>query len=230
MPSAEPVVHDSKQHGHGMSSNPVIRSIHLIRHGETNWNKEKRAQGQMESVLTTDGLRQAENLKLRLQDIPISEVYCSSSVRTRQTADVLFGGAESDSDRLPVLYCDRLKEIHMGPWEGQLYSELQVKYPEQFHAFWHEPENFRLEGAETYEQVQQRAIARLNSILATSSARDIAIVSHGVLIKTLLCDAEQRPLAQLWHPPAMHNCARSVIDIYADGSKRISVYSDQPYQ
>lgn len=212
-----------------MSNNPVVRRIHLIRHGETNWNKEKRAQGQQESVLTPDGMLQARELSKRLKLIPITEVYCSSSVRTRQTADILFGDPLPDGRRIPLVFCEQLREIRMGPWEGQLYSDLRAKDPDQFHAFWHEPEKFRLEGAETYEDVQTRALKRLNEILAFSTAEDIAIVSHGVLIKTILCEAEQRPLAQLWLAPAMHNCARSVIDIHADGSKRISVYSDQPY-
>lgn len=212
-----------------MSNNPVIRRVHLIRHGETNWNKEKRAQGQQESVLTQEGMLQAQELRTRLQLIPITEVYCSSSIRTRQTADILFGNHLADGKTIPIAYCDRLREIRMGPWEGQLYADLREKDAQQFHAFWHQPENFRLDGAETYEDVQKRAVQRLTEILAQSNAEEIAIVSHGVLIKTLLCDTEQRPLAQLWQAPAMHNCARSVIDIHADGSKRISLYSDQPY-
>jgi probable phosphoglycerate mutase len=117
----------------------------------------------------------------------------------------------------------------MGPWEGYLYAEIRQQDPGQFHAFWHQPEKFSLAGAETYRDVQKRAVQRLNDILKCSSAKEIAIVSHGVLIKTILCDTEQRSLAQLWDAPAMHNCARSVINIYADGSKRISIYSDQPY-
>jgi probable phosphoglycerate mutase len=212
-----------------MISNPIIRKVHLIRHGETNWNKDKRAQGQQESVLTPEGLLQAQDLKSRLQDIPITEVYCSSSVRTRQTAQVLFGECAIGDQTIPVFYCDQLREIYMGPWEGHLYSDLRQKDPGQFHAFWHQPEKFALAGAETYQDVQKRAVRRLDDILEHSSAKEIALVSHGVLIKTILCDTEQRPLAQLWEAPAMHNCARSVIDIYADGSKRISIYSDHPY-
>lgn len=212
-----------------MSNNPVIRRIHLIRHGETNWNKEKRAQGQQDSVLTEDGVKQAQALKARLQTIPISEVYCSSSTRTRQTADILFSRPDTDEHQIPVVYCDLLREIHMGPWEGQLYTDLRARDPEQFHAFWNQPDLFAIPGAETYADVQKRALSRLDAILRDSSAEDIAIVSHGVLIKTLLCDTEQRPLAQLWQAPAMHNCALSEISIHADGSRRITVYSDQPY-
>lgn len=206
------------------SSHPVQR-IHLIRHGETNWNKEKRAQGQMESVLTEEGVAQAKALRSTLKNSGISRVYCSSSVRTRQTADILFGDLS-----VPIIFSDHLREIHMGSWEGRLYSELQATHPEQFYAFWNQPDAFILPGAETFEDVQRRALWQLNSIIAENSDEEIAIVSHGVLIKTLLCDTENRALSQLWQAPAMHNCARSIIDVHKDGSRHISMYSDQPYQ
>ena len=51
----------------------------------------------------------------------------------------------------------------------------------------------------------------LKQILSDDSAQEVAIVSHGVLIKSLLCYLENRPLAQLWEPPIMHNCAHSII-------------------
>lgn len=207
-----------------MTERHIQRRIHLIRHGETNWNREKRAQGQQESVLTQDGREQAALLRLSLADTQFESIYCSSSVRTRETAEIVF--AETG---LPVHYCEQLREIHMGPWEGQLYTDIRQRDPELFHAFWHEPDRFQLAGAETYADVQRRALQKLQWILANDPARELAIVSHGVLIKTLLCDAEQRPLSKLWEPPAMHNCARSIIDIYSDGSRRISVYADQIY-
>jgi phosphoserine phosphatase len=208
-----------------MTDQRILRRVHLIRHGETNWNREKRAQGQQESVLTDDGKQQAAQLRTRLADTVFGSVYCSSSLRTRETADILFG----DSG-LPVHYCDQLREIRMGPWEGRLYTDIRQSDPEQFHAFWHQPDQFQLPGAETYADVQHRARQKLNWILANDDASELAIVSHGVLIKTLLCDTEQRPLSRLWEAPAMPNCARSIIDIYSDGSRRISVYADQDYQ
>lgn len=209
-----------------MRTLPVVQRIHLIRHGETNWNKEKRAQGQMESVLTGEGIAQAHTLRTRMNDSGISRVYCSSSVRARQTAQILFEDFPE-----PVIFCDQLREISMGPWEGKLYADIQQADPASFFAFWNKPDAFNLAGAETFADVQNRALHRLSLILAESNDyEDIALVSHGVLIKTLLCDVERRSLDKLWEAPAMHNCARSVINIYADGSRRISVYSDQPYE
>lgn len=201
-----------------------LRRIHLIRHGETNWNRERRAQGQQESVLTERGIAQAHTLARALGSVPVDEVYSSSSVRARQTTEILFG-----ERTVPIEYCDLLREIHMGGWEGRLYADLEAEDPAQFRAFWHEPHRFLLSGAETFETVQQRALSRLDDILSRSTAQQIAIVSHGVWIKTLLCHAEKRPLKKLWQPPAMHNCAHSIIDIHADGSRHISLYANQPY-
>jgi probable phosphoglycerate mutase len=202
----------------------ATRHVHLIRHGETNWNKEGRAQGQQESVLTEAGKAQAAALAAMLADSEILEVYCSSSVRTRETAAIAFA-----ERKLPIVHCDQLREIHMGEWEGRLYDELRQQYPDQFDAFWNRPHNFMLDGAETFEQVQCRAVARLNSILAESKASSIAIVSHGLLIKTVLSFIEKRPLARVWDAPAMHNCALSTIEVHADGNQRITLYANQPY-
>jgi probable phosphoglycerate mutase len=202
----------------------TARKVHLIRHGETNWNRERRAQGQQESVLTETGRTQAQALTKTLRDLDIQEVFCSSSVRTRETAAIAFAERQ-----LPTTYCDLLREIHMGPWEGRLYDELRHDYPEQHHAFWNKPDDFMLEGAETFAQVQGRAIARLNRIIGESQSGNIAIVSHGLLIKTILSYVEQRPLARVWEPPAMHNCALSTIEIHEDGNQRITLYANQPY-
>ncbi len=201
-----------------------LRRIHLIRHGETNWNRERRAQGQQESVLTETGRAQAQALAATLKDLDIHEVYCSSSVRTRETAAIAFAEHE-----LPITYCDLLREIHMGPWEGRLYDELRYDYPEQYDAFWNKPDIFAVAGAETIAQVQHRAMTRVKRILDESTSGNIAIVSHGLLIKTILSFVEQRPLARVWEPPAMHNCALSTIEIHEDGNQRITLYANQPY-
>lgn len=180
--------------------------IHLIRHGETNWNKEKRVQGHSESTLTRLGQQQAKELAATLQQYPITKVYCSSSIRTRQTSDLLFADRVVDSH-----FDDNLREIFLGPWEGKLQSEIRTLFPQQFEHFWHAPHKFAQAGAESFEDVQQRGLTMLKKILSEQREQEIAIVSHGVLIKSLLCHLENRPIAQLWEPPIMHNCSHSII-------------------
>ena len=191
--------------------------IHLIRHGQTNWNKEKRVQGHSESTLTTEGQQQAAALAPTLAAYNIAKVYCSPSVRTRETAAILF--AETSAQ---IEYCDALREIFLGPWEGLLQSEIRTLYPENFSHFWEAPESFNQEGAELFAAVQQRGLMQLKQILSAHTTEDVAIVSHGVLIKSILCALEGRSLAQLWEPPIMHNCAHSIVTCEsADATPRI---------
>tara|TARA_R110002167_G_scaffold144413_3_gene334593 strand:- start:4233 stop:4838 length:606 start_codon:yes stop_codon:yes gene_type:complete len=180
--------------------------VHLIRHGQTNWNKEKRVQGHAESTLTLEGKQQAAALAPALKAYNIAKVYCSSSVRTRETAAILFA-----EPSLPIEYCDELREIFLGPWEGLLQSEIRELYPEDFAHFWNAPERFKQEGAELFDAVQQRGLMQLKRILSAHATEDVAIVSHGVLIKSILCALEGRPMAKLWEPPIMHNCAHSIV-------------------
>lgn len=197
----------------------ATRRLHLIRHGQTDWNRDKRVQGHAESELTGLGRQQAARLAPVLAREPITAVYCSSSVRTRQTGEIVF----RDSG-LSLSPCDRLREIHLGPWEGLLQAEVRETWPDQFECFWQHPDRFSLEGAETFEQVQQRALKRIEELLALPD-RHIAVVSHGVWIKTLLCAIEDRHLGQLWEPPVMHNCAHSIVEIHDSGSMRIVQYA-----
>lgn len=187
--------------------------IHLIRHGQTHWNKERRVQGQTESTLSEEGREQAAALRPVLNRFTIDKVYCSTSIRTRETAAILF----ADRD-IATEYRDSLREILLGPWEGFLQTEVKEKYPESFNEFWHFPHRFTLAGAETFEQVQQRGMQELQRVVDESAGQDVAIISHGVLIKSILCQLEGRPLDRLWEPPVMHNCSHSIIAVDKDRS------------
>ena len=68
--------------------------LHLIRHGQTNWNEERRAQGQSDSKLTKIGKEQAIALGKKIKQIKFDKIFCSSSLRTRQTAKLAFPKAE----------------------------------------------------------------------------------------------------------------------------------------
>ena len=196
--------------------------LHLFRHGQTNWNQERRVQGQSESHLTELGIQQAKELSKRIRHLKFDQVYCSSSVRTRQTADHAF----ADSD-VPIEYLDSLREIDLGPWEGHLYDDIAVRDPDSFKHFWEQPHLFDVEGAETFYQLQQRAVGAVSAMLNKFDRRTVAIVSHGALIKSLLCHYRQRPISELWAPPNMHHCAHSIVDLEPNGSAYIVQYADQ---
>ena len=103
--------------------------------------------------------------------------------------------------------------------------------------FWEQPHLFQVNGAESFFELQQRAIDAVAEIEATHRAistkdRKVAIVSHGALIKSYLCHIEGRSMDQLWAPPRMHNCAHSIVAFSSDdatASPTILQYADQPF-
>ena len=194
--------------------------LHLIRHGQTDWNAIRRVQGQADSRLNELGQQQARELAAQLASYPLQHVYCSSSLRTRQTAELLFA-----QRRLPISFHDGLREIFLGPWEGRLYTEIEQVEPEQFDNFFNAPHKFQLAGAENYQDLQQRAVIELRKIMTQHRDEDIAIVSHGALLKSLLTHLESKPLAQLWDPPLLPNCSHSIVEIANDVTARIIKYA-----
>ena len=196
--------------------------IHLIRHGETDWNKERRVQGQSESQLTELGIQQAQQLGRRIDHLDFDKIYCSSSLRTRQTAEHAFPDTNTE-----IAYLDELREIFLGHWEGHLYEDLAKREPDSHRHFWEQPHLFDVEGAETFYQLQERAVGAVRKMLKQFVRRKVAIVSHGALIKSLLCHFQQRPMSELWALPKMHNCAHSIVELNADGSGHIILYADQ---
>ena len=198
--------------------------LHLIRHGQTDWNEKRRVQGQSDSRLTQLGEEQAVELGQRIQLVEFDKAFCSSSLRTRQTAANLF-----PDSRVEIEYLDNLREIFLGPWEGALYNEIEEQEPDSFRHFWEEPHLFDVEGAESFYELQNRAVAVVEKIAELHLDQQIAVVSHGALIKTILCHVENLPMSALWNPPRMHNCAHSIIRFSADGSQEIVQYADVAY-
>lgn len=200
--------------------------LHLFRHGQTNWNAERRAQGQSESTLTEAGRQQARELGQRISDIKFDQLYCSSSLRTRETAELAFSHRPELHSR--AFYLDNLREIHLGPWEGQLYDDIQAQDPDSFVHFWEAPHLFAVLGAESFDQLQARAMSTISELAERHAGQRVALVSHGALIKAALCQIIARPLSELWAPPQMHNCAHSIVD-FSDPARPMALQiADQP--
>jgi len=195
--------------------------IHLIRHGQTDWNATRRVQGQSESVLTPLGKQQAAALGREISRHNIDRAYCSSSVRARETAEQLFKYCN-----IQVEYLDDLREIHLGPWEGRLYDEIEVASPEDYNHFWQQPHLFSVDGAETFLELQQRGMKVLTDICKHTQQMEVAIVSHGALIKSILCHYEGKHLSRLWDPPRLQNCAHNILQLDNQANGKIIQYAE----
>jgi probable phosphoglycerate mutase len=151
--------------------------IYLCRHGQTEWNRAHRLQGQMESDLTPLGRAQAGAMGDLLYDLVPRDadqpwrIVASPLRRARDTAGII--GAKLG---LPVEFDDRLMELTIGDWEGRLRSELAREHPQAFASReWF----FAAPGGETYDQVMAR-VSEWLSEQAAEPERRLIVVSHGI--------------------------------------------------
>jgi probable phosphoglycerate mutase len=167
--------------------------IYVARHGETNWNREGRYQGQRESQLTDLGIIQAGFLAAGLaKEAPIRRVIASPLARCVETARPIaevFGVAlETDPE---------LIEIAHGTWEGRLRAEIERDDPETMRAWRETPERVHFEGGESLAEVDHRWRSFMRRL---GDADRTVIVTHDVIVRLAILAATGRGLAQLWEP------------------------------
>ena len=145
-------------------------TVYLVRHGQTDWNKEGRIQGGTDNALNSTGREQAAAMGRLLADVKIDTVYSSSHQRARQTAAVLEG-------RAPVVAMDELRERFFGKFEGANDKDAAIVADWNKRRFtWADD----MEGGETLESQTRRANAALKTIRERHKDGDtVVIVGHG---------------------------------------------------
>lgn len=163
----------------------------LIRHGETDWNVEARIQGLSDVPLNTRGERQAALLAEALQREPVAAVYASPLQRARKTAD-----AVATRLGLPVHTHAGLMELDQGIFEGMLLHEVATHPTGVLQAWEAGDVGIVIPGGESLEMLQQRAWAAVQAIRqAVPRDATVAVVSHNLTAKAILCAALDLPLA-----------------------------------
>lgn len=191
-------------------------TLHLVRHGQTDFNAEGRVQGQFDSRLDEVGKQQAQFLQMPISMIGITAAYTSSNLRAVETAEILTEGLQ-----LPLHRTDELREIFMGPWQQRLWSEVAEENQEQFANFMTSPDRFSLEGAESFVELRERGVRAIESIIATESEGEVLVVSHGAILKAIVSHYANVDLARMWEDPSLKNCSHSTMLCDAQGKREI---------
>lgn len=154
--------------------------ILAIRHGETDWNRVSRIQGQTDIALNDQGRWQAQRLGLALGSEPLAAVYSSDLGRALQTAQHL-----AEPHGLVVQTDPALRERCFGAYEGMTWSELEAAEPEAIRRWRQRDPAFAPPGGETLVQLQQRVVAALSRVAALHPGQLIAVVTHGGVLDSL---------------------------------------------
>lgn len=197
-----------------------MTKLYLTRHGETEWNRERRFQGQLDSKLTDLGLEQAAWLGESLAYEDFDVIISSSSSRAFDTASIING----ERNRT-IIKNDNLKEIHMGDWQGKLHDDIAQLYPEQEYNFWNRPDLHESETGESISQFYDRVTSEIEKIIDRYKDKKILVVAHGLVVKVLMGYFEDRELKDIMKGKRIEQTSLSIVEIN-EGTPSILAYAD----
>ena len=184
----------------------------LVRHGETDWNKAGRFQGQIDIPLNENGRRQAAAARDFLKNIPIDRAWSSTLSRPTETAQIIL---EAHPD-VPLTQIDGLVEIGHGVWEGKLESEIREDWSELLDTWKRAPETVQMPEGETIQDVWARSVRSWGEIAGELKPEEtVLVVAHDAVNKTILCDLLGLTPADIW-AVKQGNGGVTVVDIAAD--------------
>ncbi|MFQ6539024.1 MULTISPECIES: histidine phosphatase family protein [Aphanothece] len=167
----------------------------LVRHGETDWNRQGRFQGQIDIPLNANGHAQAEAAGAFLASVAIQRAYTSAMARPRQTAEAILASHPG----VPLTSTTGLVEIGHGLWEGRLEGEIAEGWSQLLADWKRAPETVQMPQGETIHDVWQRSLSTWQRIAASLSADETAlVVAHDAVNKTILCALLGLTPADIW--------------------------------
>jgi probable phosphoglycerate mutase len=180
----------------------------LVRHGETEWNRLTRFQGQIDVPLNDNGLAQAAKVTNFLKDIKLDFAVASPLLRPKQTAEAILKHHGS----IPFQLEPDLKEISHGLWEGKLEHEIAAEYGQLLREWKTKPEVVQMPEGENLQQVWDRSVASWNRILDQAPGGSVGlVVAHDAVNKAILCHVMGLQPKDFW-AVKQGNCAVTVVD------------------
>jgi probable phosphoglycerate mutase len=150
-----------------------LTELILIRHGETEWNADGRLMNQLDSPLSSNGLRQADLLAARLARMPFDALYSSDLGRAVTTADCIARKCGKVATALP-----HLQERHTGVFAGHTWDELEQLYPQQL-ALFRSDDDYAPPGGESRSEFHRRTLDCLSRLAQDYGGGRIVAVAHG---------------------------------------------------
>lgn len=167
--------------------------LYLVRHGETDWNRLNKIQGQTDTLLNEQGRRQAKELaqKIIREAYDISEIYSSRQKRALETARIagqLLG--------LEPVVRTGLEEVNMGKWEGYTWNQVREEFADEYCAWYDNRRYANPPEGESYQQLLNRFLPAVRNIL-DHAAGNVLIVTHSAVIMTFLSYLYEKPFEDM---------------------------------
>ncbi len=167
----------------------------VIRHGETDWNVQKRIQGQLDVPLNEEGRAQARSVGRGLVGMMFDAVYSSDQSRALETARIIAESMCESGNPMAVYTHGGLRERHFGVFQSHTYAESRILFPDLYarHEA-REPEFVPPNGGESLVQLAQRVNDCLQLLLDDHQGHTILVVTHGGVLDVIRRLATDRAL------------------------------------
>ncbi|MDE2896274.1 MAG: histidine phosphatase family protein, partial [Chloroflexota bacterium] len=196
-------------------------TLYLVRHGETEWNRTGRIQGQVDIPLNEHGRAQAAALGNRLSDAPFTAAYASDLSRTMQTAELITSGSGCEIEPTP-----ELREFAYGEWEGLTIAEIEAQAPERLERrLQGRNEDFAGPGGENaYDVIERVRRFHERALLRHGEGDNLLVVAHGGSLRALLVCLLDLPAEYFWRVH-VNTASLSIVRGF-DGSGVLHLWND----
>jgi broad specificity phosphatase PhoE len=181
-----------------------LRRLVLLRHGQTDYNVGGRMQGHLDSMLTETGVEQAASVAPEIARLVPDRLISSDLQRAVDTADLV-----SAACGLPVKFDARLRETHLGEWQGRTVAEIEDGWPGAI-ATWRSDPAWAPPGGESRIEVVRRSLPVVEELDEEYAAGEpdttVVLVAHGGLIAGLVCGLLALPTASWPAIGGIGNC------------------------
>jgi probable phosphoglycerate mutase len=191
-----------------------MTTIYITRHGETEWNRQCRFQGSMNSELTEKGILAAELLSERIENIDLDCIIASPIKRAYHTAEIVRGSKD-----IEIIKNEGFKEINLGDFEGMKYDEISKSCGDVLKAIEEDPFANRYPNGENLMEFYKRVEKAFKEVIEKYKGKRTLIVAHGGTIKCIECYFRDTKINKDWMKNVVHNCSLTCIEV--DENKNI---------
>lgn len=195
--------------------------IYITRHGETEWNRQCRFQGTLNSELTEKGILAAELLSERIEDIDIDLIIASPLKRAYHTAEIIRGKKDVE-----IIKNEGFKEINLGDFEGMKYDEIRMSQGEILKKIEKDPYANRYPNGENLMEFYKRVEKAFKEVVEKYRGKKTLIVAHGGTIKCIECYLRNVKISRDWMESVVKNCSLSYVEIDENKNIKEIFYND----
>ena len=189
-----------------------MTTVYLIRHGQTDWNKEEIFRGRADVPLNDHGRDEAMALSGYLEGVNVDACYSSPLGRARETAEII-----ARPHSLDVNIDDGIIDVDYGEWQGFSEAKARKNYAETYQRWLERPHHIKFPGGESLSAVRKRSLASLEVIRAGYPDGVVFVVAHRVVTKVVMCAVLGLGNAAFWRI-RQDNCAFNVIEYSQNGT------------